>query len=163
MLKNILNKFNVKTVSAHCDIPCKIYDPMSAQIAAISVVRFIDILAEVNSAERPLSDEKAANVSRLVREKEIHAEKTKHEVRVIWGDYMKTPQFEQFPQLHQLTHEIMLLGSKCKQGVERQHALDLLEKVNEFADIFWQTKGVATYRAKAPYPPALEMVYPDLK
>lgn len=163
MLKNVLNKFDIKTVSAHCDIPCKIYDPISAQLAAISVVRFIDILTEINASERPLSDEKAANVIRLVREKEIHAEKTKHEIRVIWGDYMKTPQFEKFPKIHEITHEIMMLGSKCKQSVERQHALDLLDKVNEFAEIFWQTKNVGVYRARAPYPPALEMVYPDLK
>ena len=32
-------------------------------------------------------------MSRLVAEKETHAEKVKQEVRVIWGDYFKAPQF----------------------------------------------------------------------
>ncbi len=159
MLKRLLNTLPVKTVSAHCDIPCKIYDPISAQLAAISVVRFLDIINET------IMDDAAghATFSRLVAEKEIHAEKVKHEIRVIWGDYIKDPQLEKFPELHSLTHSIMLQGSKCKQSLDRSAAEELLAKVNQFAEIFWKTKDVATYRAKAPYPPALEMVYPDLK
>ena len=57
----------------------------------------------------------------------------------------------------------MLTASKAKQNVDRQASLDLLDKLNEFADIFWQTKNVATFRAVCPYPPNLEIVYPDLK
>ena len=36
----------VDTADAHCDIPCKIYDPAPALIAALSVVRMVDILTE---------------------------------------------------------------------------------------------------------------------
>ena len=47
ILHNYLNdKSRFETVFAHCDIPCKIYDPSSAQIAALSVVRLIDIMEE---------------------------------------------------------------------------------------------------------------------
>ena len=28
---------------AHCDIPCKIYDPAAAQYAVLSVIRIIDL------------------------------------------------------------------------------------------------------------------------
>jgi nickel superoxide dismutase len=46
--------------------------------------------------------------------------------------------------------------------VDREAAVKFVEAINEFADIFWQTKGIATKKAQAPYAPALEMVYPDL-
>ena len=37
------------TTAAHCDIPCKIYDPSTAQIAALSVIRFLDLINELDS------------------------------------------------------------------------------------------------------------------
>jgi len=45
-LKRIERVISIKSVSAHCDIPCKIYDPSGAQIAALSVIRFIDLIEE---------------------------------------------------------------------------------------------------------------------
>ena len=87
----------------------------------------------------------------------------KNEIRVIWGDYFKTPQFEQFPEIHELTHSIMLLASKVKQEVNRDDAVELLKKVNRFAEIFWLTKGLKVFEAVSPYPPSENVVYPDLK
>jgi len=40
--------------------------------------------------------------------------------------------------------------------------VQFVEAINEFAQIFWEAKGIATKRAKAPYAPALELVYPAL-
>ena len=36
----------IQEALAHCDIPCKIYDPIVIQIAALTVVRIIDIIEE---------------------------------------------------------------------------------------------------------------------
>ena len=88
-------------------------------------------------------------MSRYIAVKEEHAEKVKQDVRVIWGDYFKPQHIEQYPELHALTHEIMSLGSKCRQTVDRETALKLVDKLNRFAEIFWATKGVAVKRAKA--------------
>tara|TARA_R110002167_G_scaffold71609_1_gene201931 strand:+ start:2069 stop:2245 length:177 start_codon:yes stop_codon:yes gene_type:complete len=57
----------------------------------------------------------------------------------------------------------MLQASKCKQGIDRAEGEKLVDLVNDFAEAFWLTKEVLTYRASCPYPPMLEMVYPDLK
>jgi len=153
--------FQFETASAHCDIPCKIYDPSGAQIAALSVIRFIDIIQELGEKDSlSLSDQ--AQISRLVREKEIHAALVKSEINTIWGDYFKAPQFEKFPQTNELVHKIMMAGSASKQNIDREKALELLNLVNEFADIFWQTKGVETTTATCPYPPSEKVVYPVL-
>ena len=101
-------------------------------------------------------------MSRYISVKEEHAEKVKHEIRVIWGDYIKAPHIEQHPALPGLVHEIMQLGSKCRQTADRDVAEQLVEKVNQFSEIFWQTKSISTKRVKAPYKPGLDMVYPNL-
>lgn len=150
--------FGFETAGAHCDIPCKIYDPAPALIAALSVVRMMDILQETAAKEPSL--ERDATIARCVAIKELEAGKVKEEVRVIWGDYIKAPQIEAHPDVHSLVHAIMMGGSKCKQGVNRDAALELLENVNCFAELFWQTKGVETERREAPYPPSLAVVRP---
>ncbi len=152
----------ISVASAHCDIPCKIYDPHTAQIAVLTMIRTLDIMAELPQSGE-LTRSQQAEFTRLVAQKEQHGIEVKEAVRVIWGDYFKQPQLEQFPEIHSLTHEIMMVASRAKQNLDRDAALTLLEKVNRFADIFWQSKGVATYTADCPYPPALPVVYPDLK
>lgn len=161
ILKTIDQVVGFESASAHCDIPCKIYDPSTAQIATLSVIRFLDLINEIGSKDQ-LSLADHAQLSRLVREKEIHAAKVKEEVRVIWGDYFKQPQFDQYPDIHSLVHKIMLAASACKQNIDRDKGEKLLTLVNEFADAFWTTKGVKTFTAECPYPPNEQVVYPKL-
>jgi nickel superoxide dismutase len=161
ILKRIDKIVGIKTVSAHCDIPCKIYDPSTAQIAALSVIRFLDLINELAEKTSPgLPDQ--AQIVRLVREKEIHAKKVKDEITVIWGDYFKQPQFDQYPDIHQLVHSILQTASACKQGLDIEKGQVLLELVNQFSQAFWKTKGIETYTANCPYPPSKQVVYPKL-
>lgn len=165
MLYRLLSAFDAKKnfprISAHCDIPCKIYDPSTAQIAVLTMIRMVDLLQEMNAKDE-MSMNDHAQFSRLVAQKEEHGFKVKEEIRVIWGDYIKQPQLDKFPELHELTHSIMLAASKAKQHVDKDATLDLLAKVNRFAEIFWATKGVETFTATCPYPPAQTVVYPKL-
>jgi len=155
-------KFHFERAQAHCDIPCGIYDPSTAQIAALTVVRMMDLIAALEGGADKGKTEYHNSISRYIAVKEEHAEKAKHEVRVIWGDYIKPEHIEKHPELHDLVFKIMKLGSKVRQSAERQAGVEMVEAINKFAEIFWETKGIATRRAKAPYAPALEMVYPNL-
>jgi nickel superoxide dismutase len=143
--------------SAHCDIPCGIYDPHQAQVAALTVIRMIDLMNDLKQAHGPDSPDYQNNMPRYVLVKEEHAELAKREIRVIWGDYIKQEQLDKFPELPGLVHKIMQLGSKS-----RQTAKELLTAVNRFAEIFWETKGIQTKRVKAPYKPGEEIVHPVL-
>ena len=147
---------------AHCDIPCKIYDPSTAQIAALSVVRLMDIMAETAESGGPESLAAQNTIARCVVRKEEEAEKVKQEIRVIWGDYFKAPQIEAFPEIHDLTHRIMQSASACKQGTSRTDGETLVELVNRFAEVFWHSKDIKTVRHTCPYPPSLPTVYPAL-
>ena len=158
IVQDLDNKIGFDQAKAHCDVPCGIYDPIVAQINALTVVRMMDLIAALKG-EGPAYEN---SVSRYITVKEEHAEKTKHEVRVIFGDFIKETHFERFPELPGLFLKIMQLGSKSRQTTDREAGLALVEAVNQFADIFWAIKGIKTKKAKAPYAPALEMVYPDL-
>ena len=160
--KTLDRLFKFEEASAHCDIPCGIYDPHQAQIAALTVIRMIDLMNDMKQAHGPDSPDYQNNMPRYVLVKEEHAELLKREVRVIWGDYIKQEQLDKFPELPGLVHKIMQLGSKARQTANRETAMELLTAVNRFAEIFWETKGIQTKRVKAPYKPGEEIVYPVL-
>ena len=49
---NLLNKLKpFEKVSAHCDIPCKIYDPIISQIAVLTMIRLVDLIEEIKTKE----------------------------------------------------------------------------------------------------------------
>ena len=142
------------------DSPCAVYDPAVAQYAALSVLRFLDLIGEM--PENINSKKDLAHLTRLVQQKEEHAIEVKDAVRTIWGDYFKEPQMEKFPEIHELSHSIMMTASKCKQDIDRQNGVDLLEKVNRFAEIFWATKDVNTETKKSLNPPHMDIIVPLL-
>lgn len=166
MIFNLLKKLDTKhpfeEAKAHCDIPCKIYDPITAQLAVLTMIRMVDLLKELEESA-PLSLDQQATFIRLINEKEAHGNKVKAEITIIWGDYIKQPQLDSNVDLHTLTHSIMLATSYAKQHIDRAATVKLLEQVNLFSQIFWQTKGVNVFSAVCPYPPSEILVYPDLK
>jgi len=146
----------IPTVHAHCDIPCKIYDPHLAQVAAHSVIRMTQMLEE--SKKDKDSVDRESQVTRLTQVKEEHAELVKHEVRIIWGDYFKEEQIKQFPSVHDLVHNIMLLASKTRQEINMDAAQELLTAVQEFAEIFYKSKGFEVTRIPSGFPTEGEIV-----
>ena len=158
MIKNLINKiFDIETAYAHCDIPCGIYDPHHAQVAAFTVLRMVNL---VNQLDKNAPDY-AHKFARYTASKEEHAELCKHEVRVIWGDFFKPAVHgDNFSKANDLSHKIMLAGSKARQEVNEQAAKDLINLVNEFATVFWTAKNVKTAKIKAPFPVEGELVVP---
>ncbi len=146
--------FPTEEAHAHCDIPCGIYDPHTAQIGAHTVVRMDQLIEalEAPGGGGPTPPSKADrdkyfnSLSRYITVKEEHAEMVKKEVRIIWGDYFKPEHLEKYPDLHSTVWNIMKLASKVRQEVNAQAAQELLAEVQKFAEIFWATKGASTRR-----------------
>ena len=152
--------FKLNEVKAHCDVPCGIYDPSRAQIAALSVIRMIDLM---NTAEKGADEVAYLNdMSRYIATKEEEAILCKNEITIIWGDFIKPPHLIKYPDLHTLAHKIMMLGGAAKQHCSREKGMELLAAVNEFAEIFWEIKGVKTKMVTAPYAPSESVVSPIL-
>ncbi len=144
----------LQTVYAHCDIPCGIYDPHIAQLAALTIIRMTDL---IGASQNP------HDIARYTFVKEEHGERCKQEIRVIWGDYFKEEHFAKYPELHGLVHKIMQQASQVRQTNDRTKAVELLQLINRFAEIFWETKGVKTKRIKSPQKIEEEIVYPVLE
>jgi len=118
-------------VSAHCDLPCGVYDPAQARIEAESVKAV---------QEKYQANEDADFRTRAVVIKEQRAELAKHHVSVLWSDYFKPPHFEKYPQLHQLVNDTLKALSAAKASNDPatgQKALDLIAQIDK---IFWETK-----------------------
>ena len=88
-------------VSAHCDLPCGVYDPAQARIEAESIKGIIGKLADNDDPDFR---------TRAVLIKEQRSELVKHHLWVLWTDYFKPPHFEKYPQLHTLVNEATKLA-----------------------------------------------------
>jgi nickel superoxide dismutase len=121
-------------VSAHCDLPCGVYDPAQARIEAESIK---GILGKYAGNDDP------AFRTRAILIKEQRAELVKHHLWVLWTDYFKAPHFEKYPELNTLFNEATKLAgaSGAKGSVDPAIADELLAKIAEIDKIFWETKA----------------------
>jgi nickel superoxide dismutase len=122
------------TVSAHCDLPCGVYDPAQARIEAESIKAIIE---KYEANDDPVFRARALMI------KEQRSELVKHHLWVLWTDYFKPPHFEKYPQLHQLFNEATKLAGAAgtKGTLDVAKADELLAKIDEIAKIFWETKN----------------------
>ena len=120
-------------VSAHCDLPCGVYDPAQARIEAESIKGI---------AEKYQANTDPEFRTRAIIIKEERAQLVKHHLWVLWTDYFKAPHFEKYPNLNQLFNEATKLagasGVKC--SMDPAVADQLLGKIEEISKIFWETK-----------------------
>ena len=121
-------------VSAHCDLPCGVYDPAQARIEAESVKAI---------CEKYAGNEDPVFRTRALVIKEQRSELVKHHLWVLWTDYFKPPHFEKYPQLHQLFNDATKLAGATgsKGSVDPAKAEELLQKIAEIDKIFWETKA----------------------
>jgi nickel superoxide dismutase len=120
-------------VSAHCDLPCGVYDPAQARIEAQSILEICKKVADNGDADFRV---------RALIIKEQRAELVKHHLWVLWTDYFKPPHFEKYPELHQLVNEATKLAgaSGTKGSLDADVAQQLLDKIDEIDKIFKETK-----------------------
>ena len=149
----------VEEAAAHCDVPCGIYDPHAAQIAAHTIIRMVDLIEGLGELS---GTEKLHTFSRHVAVKEEHAKIAEHEIIILWTDYFRPEHAEKYPNLHDLVWKTAKLTSTVKQQVNKQAALDLLAGVQQIAEIFWATKNVQTKRVPSGQPSGGEIVQPVL-
>ena len=156
--------FPARTAYAHCDIPCGIYDPHLAQVAAHTVLRMNKLAQDLPkpgpSASPQEMETYASKLSRYTSTQDEHAELCKRELRILWGDYFKPEHVQQHPKLHDLFWNAMKQGSAARQNYDAKAAEPLLASTQEIAEIFWRTKGANPVRKPSLQPTGGEIVYP---
>lgn len=151
-----------QTAYAHCDIPCGIYDPHNAQMAAHTVIRMTNLINDLKaSSESPPFEERKKiihDISRMTRVKEKHGELVEEELGTLENDYFKDEHFTAHPDLKELFASAVKLSVKARQTIDIAAAKEMLEKVMQIAEIFYKTKNLEPVRVKAPYPTGLDIV-----
>ena len=136
-MRNLFAEFKPVKVHAHCDVPCGIYDPSGAVVAAKTVARMVELIGQIE-----VTDSASRNkLVRCITTKEEHAEKVKHEVQVIWSDYFKPEHLAKFPDLHDKVWKLLKLASKNKQNVDAAAAAELVAATEAFAATFVASKA----------------------
>lgn len=138
LIKVLIDFLPARPVYAHCDIPCGIYDPHSAQLAAKTVLTMIQKINQLPK-ENPTVNDRNSFV-RMVMVKEQHAEACKKEVLILWTDYFKEEHLGKFPNLHDLVWKTTKLCSDNKRMVDEEKAQELVEAVDKIAEMFAATK-----------------------
>ena len=120
-------------VSAHCDLPCGVYDPAQARIEAQSVKAIMEKVKDNSDPDFRIR-------ATIIKEQRSHL--VKEHLWVLWTDYFKPPHFEKYPQLHTLFNEATktagAAGTKGEWDVSK--ADELLAKIDQIAEIFAETK-----------------------
>lgn len=149
---------------AHCDIPCGIYDPHAAQVAALTVIRMVQLIEGLPKpdagAAKEQSDTYAMQMARYTEVKEEHAKICEHELVVLWTDYFKPEHLDKHANLHDVFWKATKLTSTVKQSINMDASQQLLAACQQIAEIFWDTKGVQTRRGPSNQTAGGEFVYP---
>jgi nickel superoxide dismutase len=119
--------------TAHCDLPCGVYDPAQARIEAESV-------REIQKKYQENEDPEFR--TRAIMIKEQRADLVKHHLWVLWTDYFKPPHFEKYPELHELFNKATKAAgaSGAKGSMDPATGQQLLDLIAEIDKIFWETK-----------------------
>ncbi|HEY7930671.1 MAG TPA: superoxide dismutase, Ni [Acidimicrobiales bacterium] len=117
--------------SAHCDLPCGVYDPAQARIEAQSVKACMEKYAASSDPDFKV---------RATLIKEERSELTKHHLWVLWTDYFKPEHLEKYPNLHDLFWKATKSAGEAKKTNDVAVADRLLSEIDAIAEIFWATK-----------------------
>lgn len=159
ILSKLIKLLSSKPVYAHCDIPCGIYDPYHAQLAAHTVIRMTKLIQDLRKEVGDEAEKKfISQLARLTKVKEEHGEACEEELVTLWGDYFKKEHLKEYPELHELVWKAIKLASKVRQEINLEAADELLANVQKIAEIFWKTKKMEVVRIPSGYPTEGEIV-----
>jgi nickel superoxide dismutase len=121
-----------RTVHAHCDLPCGVYDPAQARIEAESVKA---------CQEKFQGSDDAEFRARAVAIKEERSNLVKEHLWVLWTDYFKPEHLEKHPNLHELFWSATKEAGAAKKSNDPAQGQKLLDSIDEIAKVFWETKS----------------------
>lgn len=125
----------LRSVSAHCDIPCGVYDPEQARIEAESCLKIINKYHD--------SDDELFR-ARCVHVKEQRAELAKHHIDVLWSDWYKPA--EMGSEHHSLFNQAVKACSDVKRSMDAEPAEQLLALIDQIDQLWKSNDGPASTR-----------------
>lgn len=129
--------YAISTVSAHCEIPCGIYDD---QLRTRMIAEHATTIEKSMKQIMDLSQAKPTNNNQLVRwvsNKEDHAT----EIQQIVSQYFMTqrikPDQKKYSEKLILLHKMLIAAMKCKQTTDLSHVRALRTHLKEFEILYF--------------------------
>ena len=145
LAKMIDRVLGIQPLYAHCDVPCGIYDPHQAAVAAKTVHTMNQKLTNLpmppTAASTQEQLEHRNTVVRMVQTKETHTHLCKQELLILWTDYFKPEHLPMFPDLHETFWKAAKLCSYNKQHVDLAKSQELMETVAKISELFQKAEA----------------------
>ena len=135
----------IEPLYAHCDVPCGLYDPHPAALAAKTVYTMVKKMSDLpvpGPSASPQDHLEYRNaIVRMTQTKEDHARICKQELLILWTDYFKPENAGPFPELHDTFWKAAKLCSYNKQHVDLAKAQELMDAVAKISDMFQKAEA----------------------
>jgi len=129
--------FSISTASAHCEIPCGIYDDrLRTQLIAehaTTIEKSMKQILELNKAN-PIDYNQLV---RWVTNKESHATEIQHIVSQYFMTQRIKPDQEKYSEKLIVLHKMLIAAMKCKQTTDLAHVDTLRALLKEFEMLYF--------------------------
>ena len=130
----------IKPVSAHCDVPCGIYEVDTLKNAARTCLKLVQDI-QVQAGCQCEDKDSQQQLIRTVMVKEEHASLCKQQIYILWSDFFKPADFKNNPDLHDQLWQATKACSAVKQSLKPEPAEKLVELVDGLVTVFEATKA----------------------
>ncbi|CAB1078933.1 hypothetical protein D1AOALGA4SA_6652 [Olavius algarvensis Delta 1 endosymbiont] len=127
----------VSTVSAHCEIPCGIYDD---QLRTQLIAEHAGTIEKSMQQIMALGQADPVNYNQLARwvsNKEAHASEIQHIVSQYFMTQRIKPDQPKYPAKLTVLHKMLITAMKCKQTTDLAHVNDLRKYLKEFEILYF--------------------------
>jgi len=128
---------SISTASAHCEIPCGIYDD---QLRTKLIAEHATTIEKSMKQIMGLSKAEPTNYNQLVRwvsNKEKHATKIQHIVSQYFMTQRIKPDQKKYAEKLMVLHKMLIAAMKCKQTTDLAHVKELRAHLKEFETLYF--------------------------
>jgi nickel superoxide dismutase len=129
--------FSISTVSAHCEIPCGIYDD---QLRTHLIAEHATTIEKSMKQIMALGKANPVNYNQLVRwvnNKESHASEIQHIVTQYFMTQRIKPEQKKYSEKLTVLHKMLIAAMKCKQTTDISHVNALRAHLKEFEMLYF--------------------------
>ena len=134
----VLVLFSISSASAHCEIPCGIYDDqLRTKLIAEDITTIEKSIKEIEALRKA----EPINYNQLIRwvsNKEDHANKIQH---IVWQYFMTQrikPGQKKYAETLSVLHQMLIAAMKCKQTTDLSHVESLRSLLKKFEGLYFE-------------------------
>jgi len=125
--------------SAHCEIPCGIYDDqMRINLIKEHITTIEKSMIQIMKLEKE-KDHHSNQLVRWIMNKEHHADKLQEIVTQYFMTQRIKPDTQNYEKQLGLLHQMLIYSMKCKQTTDTKNTDQLKKIVKDFQDIYFRS------------------------